>query len=110
MASLPSSKLSCLFVVAGILCAGQSERAAAMGWADYYATAYRVTSDAKGHDCSSLFHGDGDGRTKGSADGKKCAQTRPQSVGRGFQSRRELGTASYSVSLSRRYYRGLVMA
>src|SRR5215831_8238332 len=42
MASLPSSKLSCLFVVAGILCAGQSERAAVMGWADYYATVYRV--------------------------------------------------------------------
>lgn len=42
MASLPSSKLSCLFVAAGILCAGQPERAAAMGWADYYATAYRV--------------------------------------------------------------------
>jgi Predicted soluble lytic transglycosylase fused to an ABC-type amino acid-binding protein len=42
MASLPSSKLSCLFVASGILCAGQSERAAAMGWADYYATAYRV--------------------------------------------------------------------
>src|SRR5262249_5377210 len=42
MASLPSSKLSCLFVVAGVLCAGQSEHAAATGWADYYATAYRV--------------------------------------------------------------------
>jgi soluble lytic murein transglycosylase-like protein len=45
MASLPSSKLSCLFVIAGILCAGQSERAGAMGWADYYATAYRVPPD-----------------------------------------------------------------
>src|SRR5262249_57483660 len=42
MASLPSSKFSCLFVVAGVLCAGQSERAAVMGWVDYYATAYRV--------------------------------------------------------------------
>ena len=42
MASLPSSKCSCLLVVAGVLCAGQSERAAAMGWADYYATAYQV--------------------------------------------------------------------
>jgi soluble lytic murein transglycosylase-like protein len=42
MASLPSSKLSCLLVVAGILCAGQSEHAAATSWADYYATAYRV--------------------------------------------------------------------
>jgi len=42
MASLPSSKFSCLFVVAGVLCAGQSERAAAMGWADYYAAEYRV--------------------------------------------------------------------
>src|SRR5713226_306185 len=42
MASLLSSKLSCLFVAGGILCAGQSERAAAMQWADYYATAYRV--------------------------------------------------------------------
>jgi soluble lytic murein transglycosylase-like protein len=45
MASLPSSKFSCLFVVAGVLCAGQSERAAAIGWADYYATAYRVPPD-----------------------------------------------------------------
>jgi soluble lytic murein transglycosylase-like protein len=42
MAALLSSRLSCLFVAAGILCAGQSERAAAMGWADYYAAAYRV--------------------------------------------------------------------
>lgn len=42
MASLSSSKFSCLFAVAGVLCAGQSERAAAMGWADYYATEYRV--------------------------------------------------------------------
>ena len=42
MASLPSSKFSCLFVVTGVLCAGQSERAAARGWADYYATEYRV--------------------------------------------------------------------
>jgi len=42
MASLPSSKLSCLFVVARVLCAGQSEHAAATSWADYYATAYRV--------------------------------------------------------------------
>lgn len=42
MGSLPSSKFSFLFVVAGVLCAGQSERTAAMGWADYYATAYRV--------------------------------------------------------------------
>jgi soluble lytic murein transglycosylase-like protein len=42
MASLSSSKFSCLFTVAGVLCAGQSERAAALDWADYYATAYRV--------------------------------------------------------------------
>lgn len=45
MAALLSSRLSCLFMAGGILCAGQSERAAAMQWADYYATAYRVPPD-----------------------------------------------------------------
>jgi hypothetical protein len=39
-----------------------------------------------------------------------CAQTRPERVGRGFQSRREHGTNSCPVSVSRRYYPGLVMA
>src|ERR1035438_4884407 len=39
-----------------------------------------------------------------------CAQTRPKSVGRGLQRWRESGTISASVPVSRRDYRGLVMA
>jgi hypothetical protein len=42
MAPLLSSKLSWLLVSGGVLCAGQSERATAMQWADYYAAVYRV--------------------------------------------------------------------
>ncbi len=37
-----SSKLPWLLLAAEGLCAGQSERAAAMQWADYYAAVYRV--------------------------------------------------------------------
>ena len=43
MVELLNSKLSYLFLAGSILCAGQSEYAAAMQWADYYATAYRVS-------------------------------------------------------------------
>jgi soluble lytic murein transglycosylase-like protein len=42
MAQLQSSKLSWLLVSGGVLGAGQSERAIAMQWADYYAAVYRV--------------------------------------------------------------------
>src|SRR5580700_7271501 len=42
MAQLQSSKLSWLLVAGGVLGAGQSERAIAMQWADYYAAVYRV--------------------------------------------------------------------
>jgi len=42
MAALLSSKLFCLFMVGGVLCADPSERIAAMQWADYYAALYRV--------------------------------------------------------------------
>jgi len=45
MARLLSSKLSWLLVSGGVLCAGQSERATAMQWADYYAAVYRVPPD-----------------------------------------------------------------
>ena len=42
MAPLLSSRLSWLLVSLNVLCAGQSERATAMQWADYYAAVYRV--------------------------------------------------------------------
>jgi len=42
MAPLLSSRLSWLLVSLNELCAGQSERATAMQWADYYAAVYRV--------------------------------------------------------------------
>jgi soluble lytic murein transglycosylase-like protein len=42
MLTLLSSKLSCLFVAGAFLCAGQPERTAAVQWANYYATMYRV--------------------------------------------------------------------
>ena len=41
MAALLGLKMSWLFVVGGVLC-GQTERAVAMRWADYYADVYRV--------------------------------------------------------------------
>jgi soluble lytic murein transglycosylase-like protein len=37
MVTVLSSKLSCLFLVGGVLCAGQPERTAAVQWANYYA-------------------------------------------------------------------------
>ena len=42
MAPLLSPKLSWLLLSGGVLWAGQSDRATAMQWADYYAAAYRV--------------------------------------------------------------------
>jgi len=45
MALTLSAKLSWLLVSGGVLCAGQSERAIAMQWADYYAAVYRVPPD-----------------------------------------------------------------
>jgi len=42
MAPILSSKLFWLLVSGGVLSAGQSERAIAMQWADYYAAVYRV--------------------------------------------------------------------
>src|SRR5690349_20151259 len=45
MASLSNSKISCLFVVAGVLSAGQTKSAAVMVSADYYETANRVLTE-----------------------------------------------------------------
>jgi len=45
MARLLRSKLFWSLVSGGVLCAGQSERAIAMQWADYYAAVYRVPPD-----------------------------------------------------------------
>jgi len=42
MGALLGSKLSCLFMVGGVLCADQLERNTARQWADYYAGVYRV--------------------------------------------------------------------
>jgi len=42
MARLLSSKLPWVLAFGGVLCAGQSERVAAIQWADYYSALYRV--------------------------------------------------------------------
>src|SRR5438046_2206132 len=42
MSATLSSKVYCLFMAGGALCAGQPDRTAAIHWADYYATVYQV--------------------------------------------------------------------
>ena len=44
-----------------------------------------MTSDAKGHDCSSLFRGDGDGRTKAPLTGTNVLKHDPKAWDEGFK-------------------------